>query len=94
MPPYVIPVFIILDAIYRSALIRSVLKNRRRKQYDEHDGPKKQKEYFDSKSPPRKSASVDSKMVGGAGIVMFLMTNFKKEIGQILVAISKIIGGS
>ena len=51
-------------------------------------------EYFDSKSPPRKSAAVDSKMVGGAGIVMFLMTNFKKEIGQILVAISKIIGGS
>ena len=55
---------------------------------------KEQKEYFDRDAPPRRAASVDSKTVGLAGIGMFLMTNFKKEIGQILIAISKFIGGS
>ena len=68
--------------------------SRRRRHDDYDDRAKQHKDYFDSKSPPRKAAAVDSKMVGGAGILMFLMTNFKKEIGQILVALSKIIGGS
>jgi len=63
-----------------------------RKQYDEQQ--KEHKEYFDSGAPPKKHAAVDTKTVGMAGIVMFLMTNFKKEIGQILTAISKFIGGS
>jgi len=51
-------------------------------------------EYFEKNSPPKRTQAVDSKAVGFVGIIMFLMTNFKKEIGQILVAISKIIGGS
>ena len=60
----------------------------RRKKMDERQ------EYFEKNSPPKRTQAVDSKAVGFAGIIMFLMTNFKKEIGQILVAISKIIGGS
>ena len=60
----------------------------RRKKMDERQ------EYFENNSPPKRSQAVDSRAVGFAGIIMFLMTNFKKEIGQILVAISKIIGGS
>ena len=59
--------------------------SRRKSNYDEP---------IEDKSPTRKSASVDSKTVGIAGVGMFLMTNFKKEIGMILTAISKIIGGS
>ena len=62
-----------------------------KREYDEQQ--KEHKEYFDSKSPPKKSSAVDTKTVGIAGIVMFLMTNFKKEIGQILTAISTFIGG-
>lgn len=66
-----------------------------KEKYDDYDEQqKKHREYFDSDSPPRKSAAVDTKTVGLAGIMMFLMTNFKKEIGQILTAISKFIGGS
>ena len=61
-----------------------------RKERDQRE----RKKYFDDNSPPKRAQSVDSKTVGLAGIAMFLMTNFKKEIGQILVAISKIIGGS
>ena len=65
-----------------------------REKYDDHDEQKnEQREYFDSKSPPKKSSAVDTKTVGLAGILMFLMTNFKKEIGQILTAISTFIGG-
>ena len=63
-----------------------------RREYDEQ-----QKEHIgdvlDSTSP-KKHTAVDTKTVGLAGMMMFLMTNFKKEIGQILTAISKFIGGS
>ena len=48
-----------------------------------------QREYFDAQSPPRNPASVDTKTVGIAGIIMFLATNFKAEIKMI---IEKIFG--
>ena len=65
-----------------------------KREYDDYDEQQKEhKEYSDSKSPPKKHSAVDTKTVGIAGIVMFLMTNFKKEIGQILTAISTFIGG-
>ena len=63
-----------------------------REKYDEQ-----QKEHIGEvldNASPRKHAAVDTKTVGLAGMMMFLMTNFKKEIGQILTAISKFIGGS
>jgi len=63
-----------------------------RKEYDDYD--EQHREHFNRGAPPRKNAAVDTKTVGMAGILMFLMTNFKKEIGQILIAISKFIGGS
>ena len=71
-------------------MTRTTRRTSRRKKTEDQE----QREYFERDVPPRKAASVDTKTVGLAGIGMFLMTNFKKEIGQILVAISKIIGGS
>ena len=67
-----------------------------RKKYDDYDEQRKEHigDIVDNNTPSRKHSAVDTKTVGLAGMMMFLMTNFKKEIGQILTAISKFIGGS
>ena len=74
-------------------------RTRRRRsssQYDEdrYEGEEVEKrerdEYFDSKSPPRQN-NVDSRMVGGAGIVALMVTNFKDEIRLFLKTLIKMI---
>lgn len=62
---------------------RQVRSTRRSDEITDH------KEYFNAKSPPRQAASVDTRTVGVAGIIMFLATNFKAEIKMI---IEKIFG--
>ena len=67
----------------RSRQSRGQVKTTRRSDVDE------QREYFDTQSPTKHAASVDTKTVGIAGIIMFLATNFKSEIKMI---IEKIFG--